>query len=257
MHSNFSCVTKIFLISFCFLICVFPVAADPFNDNLSSSERKQLESGQVVIRNTESLKKLCINSTPQTKKMLSLIQDLKPAYIAEIIQVRPYKGNENLDSKTEAILSNIPGYAGIPYYSERAEKWYELYSSAVITSAKANGSTMTYYADLEMSVFGTVKTQIDIDRSSGSLFYWMKNLNKLRYHDEFTAVEPENMQSVITIFRDGDNWILYAIGGVDTYKVFFLKDRVETSFMNRIKTFCNFMFTKLDAPVPENTSEKK
>jgi hypothetical protein len=256
MHLSFSRVTKPFFISLFFSLFLLPVVADPFNNNLSSSERKQLESGQVVIRNTGSLKKLCINSTPQTKKILSIMQDLKPAYIAEVIQVRPYKGNENLDSKTESILCNIPGYAGIPYYSERAEKWYELYSSAVITNAKATGGTMTYYADLEMSVFGTVKTQIDIDRSNGNLFYWMKNLNKLRYHDEFTAVEPENMQSVIIVFRDGDNWILYAIGGVDAYKVFFLKDRVETSFMNRITTFCNFVFTKLDNTLSVQKNEQ-
>ena len=53
------------------------------------------------------------------------------------------------------------------------------------------------------------------------------------------------MKSAITVFRDGDNWVLYAIGGVDTYKIFFLEDRVETSFINRIKSFCSFIFTKI------------
>ena len=54
------------------------------------------------------------------------------------------------------------------------------------------------------------------------------------------------MVSCITVFRDGDNWILYGIGGVDALKLWFIEDRVETSFINRIKTFCNFIFTKLE-----------
>jgi hypothetical protein len=222
------------------------LTADPFNKNLNSTDRAKLMRGEVVIRNVNSLKELSIKKTNETDKMLSVITDLKPAYIAEIIQVRPYKGNEDLDKKTEAILANIPGYAGIPYYSEQAEKWYELYSSAAITGIKNSGTTKTITADLEMSVFGTVNTLITIERTNDTLFYTMKNVNRLRYHGEFTAIEPQKMQSVIVVYRDGDNWILYAIGGVDTYKIFFLKDRVETSFMNRIKTFCNFVFTKLD-----------
>ena len=71
-------------------------------------------------------------------------------------------------------------------------------------------------------------------------------MEKLVYHNKFTAVKPEKMVSCITVFRDGDNWILYAIGGAAIPKLFFLEDRVETSFMNRIKTFCDFVFKKLD-----------
>ena len=98
---------------------------------------------------------------------------------------------------------------------------------------------------MEMDPFGVIKTQINIEKKENSIFYQMLNLNLLRYHDKFNAVKPQKMKSVITVFRDGDNWILYALGTVDTYKIFFLKDRVETSFMNRIKTFCNFIFEKI------------
>ena len=52
------------------------------------------------------------------------------------------------------------------------------------------------------------------------------------------------MKSIVVIVRQGDSWVLYGVGAVDAPSIFFLRDRVETSFMNRIKTFCTFFFNK-------------
>ena len=225
------------------------IFADPFNQRLNSIERERLEKGEVIIRNTGDIDKICMTKNENTRKMIEIIDDLDPAYLAEIIQVRPYKGNEDLLEKINDVFLNITDYTTIPYYSERAEKWYMLYDSAVITDMKTspieNGIKTDILADMEMDPFDIIKTQINIEKKDSSIFYQMMNLNKLRYHDKFNAVKPQKMKSVITVFRDEDNWILYALGTVDTYKIFFLKDRVETSFMNRIKTFCNFIFEKI------------
>ncbi len=224
--------------------------ADPFNKRLTSDERARLEKGEVVIRNTGDIDKICVNKNDDTRKMIDIIEELDPAYLAEIIQIRPYKGNEDLLEKINGVFLNISEYTTIPYYSEHAEEWYMLYDSAVITDmqtlrSKKDGVKTDILADMEMDPFGVIKTQINIEKKENSIFYQMLNLNLLRYHDKFNAVKPQKMKSVITVFRDGDNWILYALGTVDTYKIFFLKDRVETSFMNRIKTFCNFIFEKI------------
>ena len=61
------------------------------------------------------------------------IKKLNPKYLAEIIQIKPYEGNEDLPQRLEQTLKAIPDYAGIPYYSERAEQWYDLYSSIKVT----------------------------------------------------------------------------------------------------------------------------
>ena len=37
---------------------------------------------------------------------------------------------------------------------------------------------------------------------------------------------------------------IITLGGVNAIKVWFLQDRIETSFIGRIKSFCNFFFTK-------------
>lgn len=219
--------------------------AGPFNSKISSEELKRLESGEVVIRNLKSYRDTCVEQNSHTKKILDAVDDLRPAYIAEVIQIRPYEGNEDLQEKINNTLLNIRDYVGIPYYSERAEHWYELYSSAEIRSITSTEKGLIMDCILEMSLFGKFRTEIETEVDPDYYFYSMKNMEKLVYHEKFTAVKPQKMKSCITVFRDGDNWVLYSVGMVDTYKLFFLQERVETSFMNRIKTFCNYIFKKI------------
>lgn len=220
--------------------------ADPFNSNLSASERSRLENGEVIIKNIDSMKDVCMKETPETKKILSTMKKLDPTYVAEIIKVIPYEGNEDLRDKINLILLRVKDYVGIPYYSERNKKWYDLYSAAEITNATIKNELTQIDCNFTMSPFGKFKSKIEIIEAPDYYFYTTRNMEKLVYHNKFTAVKPEKMISCITVFRDGDNWILYAIGGAAIPKLFFLEDRVETSFMNRIKTFCDFVFKKLD-----------
>ena len=77
----------------------------------------------------------------------------------------------------------------------------------------------------------------------------MKNIGKIRYKTFFSAIGKEKMIAAISIFRDGDNWIIYALGGVDIIKLPFLDKRIDRAFYNRIKTFCLFTFERLEARV--------
>ena len=64
-------------------------------------------------------------------------------------------------------------------------------------------------------------------------------------HKGINCVKKENMKSLILVFKDGNNWILYGIGGVKAPKIPLFEKRIETSFMNKIKTFCQFVYSKL------------
>ncbi len=236
---------KTILLAFTLLQTVFALSSLPFNSRLTSEERRKLEAGEVLIRNIDSMKEICIEENDSTSKIIRTMKKLDPAFVAEVIQVRPYKGNEDLKEKINSTLENISDYVGIPYFSERQQKWYELYSSAEIINDKTEGNLRTIDCILEMSLFGKFNSMIQIEENEKYYYYELKNLDKLVYHEKFTAVKPQKMYSCITLFRDGDNWVLYAIGGVDCPKIWFLKDRIETSFMNRIKTFCNFIFSKI------------
>ena len=232
-----------FITAFMVAVSCF-VSAEVFNSRLTAEEAEKLNKGEVLIRNIGKMKKICVVEREETKKVIDTMKELDPNYTAEIIQVRPYKGNENLRELIKSALLNISDYAGIPYFSERKQKWYDLYDSATITEQFRSRNKLNIKADLEMDPFGVIKADIHVEENENYLYYDMVNLNTLRYHDRFNAVKANKMQSAITVFRDGDNWVLYAIGGVDTFKIFFFEERVEVSFINRIKSFCSYIFEK-------------
>lgn len=224
----------------------FSLSAEAFNEKLTNEERNIVASGEVFIKNINYFKNISLKTgnTELGDKLLKEIDDLNPKYLAEVIQIKPYKGNEDLPQRLETILNNVPEYAGIPYFSERAQQWYNLYDSAVITSKTDSNNASTIKAELQMEPFGTVNEVIEITKSNESILYSAINTNKLRYLDKFDCVWPQKMKICILLFRDGDNWVLYGIGGVNAPRIPFFTERIQTSFINRINTFCSFIFKK-------------
>ena len=225
--------------------------AEVFNQKLTAEEHIKLENGEVLIRNITYQKNMCLNKdfNADCEALNEEIKQLSPKYLAEIIQIKPYKGNENLPEVLTELLYNVSDYVGIPYYSERSEKWYNLYDFAEIQNEKLISSnavktTKELEVIFEMEPFGNVYETINLTQTKNSVYYSSINTNKLRYKDEFDCVWPKKLKICIILFRDGDNWVLYGIGGVNAPRIPFFTDRIETSFINRIKTFCNYIFTK-------------
>ena len=237
---------KILQLFFISTILIASIFADPFNSKLTDSERAEITNGEIIIKNINYEKNICLKKgvNPLGDKLLTEINNLNPKYLAEVIQYKPYKGNEDLPQRLEAILNNVPDYAGIPYYSVRHDAWWNLYDSAEIKEVIENGDTKTIRADLLMEPFDVVKEDIEITKSSEAILYSAVNTNKLRYLDKFDCVWPKKMKICILLFRDGDNWVLYGIGGVNAPRVPFFTERIQTSFINRINTFCSFIFKK-------------
>ena len=228
------------------LFISIPVFSLPLNSLLSQKEKDDLLNGQVLIRNIDKYKNMCIEgSNPGIQKLREIVDEQNPNYLAEVIQVKPYEGNENLQEVVRSALENISDYAGIPYWSERHQRYWDLYSSAVVVgSSQINETTKQINADLYMEPFGLIHSPILIEQTEDFLLYNTTNNNNLKI-EGFTVVKKQNMKSLILLFRYEDKWILYGVGGVKALKVSFLEQRIETSFINRIKTFCNFIFTKI------------
>lgn len=236
--------TLVFFITI--LLAATTINAQVFNSNLTAEDQKRVANGELVIRNIGKAKNISLNPVnPAAKKAIDTIKDLDPAYLAEVIQVLPYAGNEDLIESLKPMLLDVQSYVGIPYYSERVGAYYDLYSSAEVKSLAEEGNITRMNAILDMEPFGDINTDIFMESSSDQIYYEMTNLNKLKYYDKFTCAKEKKMKSIITAFRQGDSIILYGIGGVDAPSIFFLRDRVETSFMNRIKTFCSYFFAQL------------
>ena len=241
------------LISFAILL-IFIVQnsfAGVFNKNMTAEEQKTLDRGEVLIKNIAYQKNMSLNKdfNENTQALTEEIKQLNPKYLAEIIQIKPYKGNENLPEVLTELLYNVSDYKGIPYYSERNKKYYNLYDSAEIQKETIiTQNTYKTSKELEalfvMEPFDKVYETINLTQTSNSVYYSSINTNKLRYKDEFDCVWPKKLKICIILFRDGDNWVLYGIGGVNAPRIPFFTERIETSFINRINTFCSFIFSK-------------
>ena len=235
------------LVVFACVFCSSAFAHGVFNDNLSSDERDVLASGETLIKNTSSYKKMCLETdNPQVQKLRQTVMEMKPAYFAEVIKEYPVQDSEDLPSVFAELVTDVPSYAGIPYFSERKQKYYDLYTWAKITSSSQQGNTLKMTADFEMKPFGEVSMRIETE--TGEDFFWYESTNTtlMRYYDKFDCVKPENMKSLIVVFKSDDKWILYGAGAVKAPSIFFLRDRVDTSFMNRIKAFCAYFFAKME-----------
>lgn len=239
-------ISKIFITLSLFLVIQNAIFADAFNSRLSASERNKLNSGEVLIKNIDYAKNMCLNASENDvcAKIVSNVNDFNPKYLAEIIQIKPYKGNEDLPKRMATILNNIGDYAGIPYWSERHECYFDLYSKAEIVSESKKDNKTNIKANLTMSPFGLVQEDIVCEYGEDYLLYTAHNTNSLKY-EGITCVKPNRMKVYIYCVHKDDQWIIYGIGGVNAPRMPFLTDRIRTSFINRIKTFCNFVFTKL------------
>lgn len=219
-----------------------------FNEKLSINEQKTLLDGKMVIRNIDTKKNMCLKSVnDNTKKIFDGIKELNPNYTAEVIRIIKNDESRSISvcNQLTDILLKLEDYAGIPYFSERTQSYWDLYTSVVLKDKKIDGNTTKMKATYEMEPFGIFDCNIILSKDNNDLYYMSENLDKLRYYDKFTCVKPNNMHIYITSFECDGYTILYAIGGVDAPSIFFLRDRVETSFINRIKTFCQYMFEKI------------
>ena len=237
---------KALIFTFVFSLVTFQLSSQVFNDKLSNQELQSLNKGELIVKNINFQKNMCLekDKLPLGIELDEEITKLNPKYLAEVIQFKPYKGNEDLPQKLEETLNNVAAYAGIPYYSEHSAKWYDLYKSAKIVSSTSEGNKKTIIADLIMEPFDYVNERIDLTSNTESVLYIATNTNKLRYLDKFDCVWPEKMKICILLFRDGDKWVLYGLGGANVPRIPFFTERIQTSLINRINTFCTYIFKK-------------
>lgn len=239
--------SKKILLVFLALFFTLPVFSQYFNSNLTEDEKNIILNGEIYIKNINFFKNMCLNKGINNNGDLLIkeIKDLNPKYLAEVIQIKKIEGNEDLPERLENLLNNVSDYAGIPYYSERAEEWYDLYTSAEIKNQTVDGNKTIIDAEFLMDPFDIVEEKITMINENDSIVYIAENQNKLRYLDKFDCIWPKKMKICIFLFKNDDNWILYGIGGVNAPRIPLFTERIQTSFINRINTFCSFIFKQL------------
>lgn len=216
-----------------------------FNDRLSDVEILELRSGEVVTKSIKKLKYARINEIPETEQLIQAVREVNPNHLAEIIKILPYQGYENLTEIISDMLKNEESYTKVPFsYNDDGSIRY-LYSLAEIQTIEQEEDREFITEKFIMPPLDYFIGRIESCKFGNYFFYHMQNTNKIRYKI-FSAVGKRKLIAVISLFRYGDNWIIYALGGVDMIRLPFIDSAVDRAFYNRIKTFCLFTFEKLE-----------
>lgn len=217
-----------------------------FNANLAEAQIQELKSGKVIIRNLKSPKETSLETNNiYANKFLKELKASSPTHFAEIIQVRPYKGSENLINELALLVMDIGSYRKIPYYAERQGAWASMFTKAEVVSCSRGNLTSVYNAVFRMPPFSEFDAVVSTTQIGDTLYFSTKNKGKIEYKI-FSAVKPEKMECGLVLFREGDYWILYGAGAVKTEASLFVKKRVNTAFVNRIKDFSMYFIKKLN-----------
>ncbi|WP_407426844.1 DUF6675 family protein [Treponema sp.] len=217
-----------------------------FNERLSELEMISLQNGEVVCNSIGKLKYARINQIPETRQLIDSVKKVNPNHLAEIIKILPYEGYEDLTEIVSEMLKDEKSYTSIPFYVNNEGKTVYLYADAKIQSIVQNNEKEIITEKFLMKPLDYYTAEIESEKMGNYFFYSMKNKTRVRYRSFFSAIGKEKMIAVISIFHYGENWIIYALGGVDIIKLPFIDKKVDRAFYKRIKTFCLFTFERLE-----------
>ena len=227
------------------LLAPLSLSALPFSGTLTEQERQDLAHGAIVMRNLGAKKPLSLTANhPMARQFTEKMKRLKPIFCMEVMQIRPYKGNEDLTQLVKELVTDLPRYLEIPYYSVQYQGTSPLFSVAEQTGLSITGGRMELTANLKMDPFSLFETKIEIRESGDALYFMAENTERIKY-SVLTAVKPHQMHAGLVIIRTGDTWVLYAAGGVHAGFLFFFQNRIEQAFVNRIKDFTTYFITQL------------
>ncbi|MGN0728812.1 DUF6675 family protein [Treponema sp.] len=230
------------------LIFSSAVSAFPFNEKLSGQELESALNGNVLIRNISSYKNICLDiDNDEVNECLQELRELNPRYFVEVLQIRKVKPDDRIIEKLSSILLNVDSYTKIPYYSERYGTTTPLYSYCSVLSRLNSGGLYSFTADMTMPPFEMYTAEISIKTDyENFLLYKSRNLNDMNCIS-FVRVKENCLRSVIFAFRDGDSWIIYGVGAAKAPKLKIFTSRIETAFISRVKAFCSYATSFLDA----------
>ena len=219
--------------------------AGVFNSNMSPTDLKTLSEGKLLVRNIGMYKNIVLDPfSDGSKELRERIKKLNPSYLVEVVRTVPIdQAQEYLDRLTEH-LADVESYKNIAYYSAYNKVWDMLYRNIIIKSKSTDseGTNLKVYG--EIYPFTPYEFDVRMSRTGNNLSYYSINDTVLQYHG-FDCVGKSDFVVSVYTFQCNDLLVIYGIGGVNAPVLPIVKERIETSFINRIITFCTFTFTKL------------
>lgn len=217
-----------------------------FNERLTGAEILALRNGDVVCNSIGKLKYSRINHIPEFTQLISAVKNVNPNHLAEIIKILPYKKYRNLTEIISVMLKDEKSYTCAPYFIDDDGDVHYIYADARIETIDIKDGKEIITERFLMKPLDYFTGQIESKKLGNFYFYQMQNLSRVRYKSFISAVGKGKMIAVISIFRYGDNWIIYALGGVDIIRLPFIDKRIDRAFYRRIRAFCLFTFERLE-----------
>lgn len=244
MGSSFS--RKCFFVILCFFMAVESFCL-PFNLNVTKEELDDCITGQTLIRNISTYKRICLETDiAEVNEYLAAIEKLDPKYLVEVVHLASIREYPDLLSAARRLFCDFDAYPSIPYWSEKGQRYFPLYTYSKVVSDVTLGDTRYFKTDLEMPPFKVFSSDIDITTRNNNFFLY-KSINTTDVEAmAFIKVNERNLRSVITIFQDGDYWVIYGIGAAKAPKLSFITRRMEVAFIGRVKAFCDYALTLLN-----------
>lgn len=227
---------------------------------LSSGEIDLLVQGKAVIRSLPDYHSLALAAQGQAAdKVRSAVAAVRPNYLTEVIAIIPAADGaaaEVLIKRLAEALAEPEGYVGIPYWSKRQQKTYDLFDKMVIGSRTAAGGGERIETLQHMEPFDDFRARYEYSLMCGgvagsgtatALLFSSVNLDPIIYsYRNFKAVNTGDMVWYLYAFRDGNRVVFYGVGAVKVFDLFgAFRDRLEASFMGRVEAFFTFMSTRM------------
>jgi hypothetical protein len=226
---------------------------------LSSAEVDLLAQGKAVIRTVSDYRALALVAPGEAAdRVRSAVASVRPNYLTEVLAIIPAADEaaaEGLIKRLATALADPKGYIGIPYWSKRQQKTYDLFDKMVIDSRTPSGNGERIETLQHMEPFDDFRARYEYSllvSGSGSgrstaLLFSSVNLDPIIYsYQKFKAVSTGDMVWCLYAFRDGSRVVFYGVGAVKVFDLFgAFRDRLEASFMGRVEAFFGFMSARM------------
>lgn len=218
---------------------------------LSAVEAAKLESGELLVRNVADPSLLALAAEGHAADALrSKIASLNPNYLTEVLTSIPAadaKAAAAILQRLAATLADPKGYVGIPYWSKRNQRTYDLFDKMEVRARAALPGGESIEVLQHMEPFDDFRARYEYSLDGDALRFTGSNLDPIIYsYQKFEAVSPNAMVWAIYAFRNGGRVFFYGVGAVKAFDLFgALRDRLEPSFMGRVEAFFTAMSSKI------------
>ena len=219
-------------------------AALPFK-GLSDQEQATIRAGKALIRQTGSAQSLSLAvQSLFADEIRRRIRSLKANYVGEVIMAMPAGAGSAALQGLARDLSDVEGYVGIPYWSKRQNRRYDLFDQITVMQRTRQPSGETVVAQQHMEPFSQYQALYSYELIGPELHFRSENTSQISYRG-FDAVSSGNMVWYLYGFSEQGVTFLYGVGAVKAFDMFGLfEDRIRTSFMGRIQAFFSYMYGK-------------